>query len=334
MSGGRPASLDGSLLARKGAATPAIPDESPLVLQFDEHHPEPDGPEPGPEPDGPAVGPENNQQSETAGLATAAGKGLSRVIARLAPISSRVRLMLGGVVAVAVVAILWPSDYSGGTSQVDADSTAGAVPVAEANSPDLKLNLTAAPEVPEKPAESPNPQIVAVAMPGPVELAVGAASNGAASNDAAAMAEPVITKVPAAPASGSVILANVTSRESAPPVGSVDPSPEISTTLPKSVSPVPVPRAKPDLAAAPAGRYAVQLASIAVEKRANAEAFRLQKHLGRILSGHEIRVEKAVVKGKGTMYRLRANGYRSYAEARAACTQVVRLKVNCLAIRR
>ncbi len=78
----------------------------------------------------------------------------------------------------------------------------------------------------------------------------------------------------------------------------------------------------------------MQLASIAVEKRANQEAFRLQKQLGHILGGREIGVEKAVVAGKGTMYRLRANGYRTQAEARSACAQIARLKVDCLALRR
>ena len=35
MSGGRPASVDGPLLARKGDAVPAIPDQSPLGFQLD-----------------------------------------------------------------------------------------------------------------------------------------------------------------------------------------------------------------------------------------------------------------------------------------------------------
>jgi hypothetical protein len=144
---------------------------------------------------------------------------------------------------------------------------------------------------------------------------------------------PVI-KTPASPSGDTTVLANAPSSETSPSTSGVNPTPEIRTTLPKTVSPVPVPRAKPDVAAATVGPYAVQLASIASEKRANQEAFRLQKHLGGILSGREIKVEKAVVKNKGTRYRLRTSGYRSYADARAACKQVAALKVNCLAIRR
>lgn len=320
MSGGRPASLDGSLLARKGAAAPAIPDESTLVLQFDEHRPEPDEP---------TAVPEYEPHNEPAGLAAAASNGLSRTRDLAALISPRVRLMLGGVAAVAVIAILWPSDYSGGTSQVGADSKPSADSVVEANSPSLKLNLTATPEATVKQSDSPNSLATTDAMPASVALAVSRPSN-----DEVATVEPAITKPPAEPARNPILLVNVPSDETAPSVGGVDPSPEIPATVPKSVSPVPIPRAKPEVSAVPAGRYAVQLASIAVEKKANAEAFRLKKRLGQILSGHEISVEKAVIKGKGTMYRLRANGYRSYAEARAACTQVARLKVDCLAIRR
>lgn len=328
MSAGQPASLDGSLLARKGAAAPAITDESPFVLHLDEHRPQSDAA---------AAGPKGAAHADPAGLAAAAGKGWRRVIAKLASFSPRVRLMLAGVAAVAVVAILWPSDRSSGTSQVDTGQTdagnaSGAVAVTETDSTNLKLNLTAATEAPEKQSNSSAPLVTAIAMPASVARVAAVMPVRV---DTAAPVVSVAAKILAAPLNvESVILANVTSRDAAPSVGSVDPSPEILVTLPKLVSPIPIPRAKPDVAALPAGRHAVQLASISIEKRANAEAFRLQKRLGGVLSGREIRVEKAVVKGKGTMYRLRASGYRSYAEAHAACTKVARLKVNCLAIRR
>lgn len=292
MSGGRPASLDGSLMARKGAAAPAISDESPLVLHLDGQGPEPAGPEPGPE---------AKQPHGTAGLAAVAGSGLRRILARLAAVSPRVRLLVIGAAAVGVIAILWPSYNPSDSSPVRADSTSGAR----------------------------EPSAAAVAAPIAVALAVSDPSNGGT-----AATQTLTAGIATAPVSRPVIPASVTSGETAPPVGVVDPTPEIPVKVPKSVSPVPVPRAKPDVAALPAGPYAVQLASIASEKRANKEAFRLQKYLGRILSGREIMVEKAVVKGKGTTYRLRASGYRTYAEARAACSQVVRLKVNCLALRR
>ncbi len=323
MSGGRPASLDGSLLARKGAAAPAISDESPLVLHLDGQGSEPAGPEPGPE---------AKQPHGTAGLAAVAGSGLRRILARLAAVSPRVRLLVIAAAAVGVIAILWPSYNPSDSSPVRADSPSGALPAVAAGNPGLKLNVTAVSQPPVKqadPAGAREPSAAAVAAPVAVALAVSDPSNGGT-----AATQTLTAGIGTAPLSRPVIPASATSGATAPPVGGVDPTPEIPVTVPKSVSPVPVPRAKPDVAAVPAGPYAVQLASIASEKRANKEAFRLQKYLGRILSGREIMVEKAVVKGKGTTYRLRASGYRTYAEARAACSQVVRLKVNCLALRR
>jgi hypothetical protein len=320
MSEGRAASLGGSLLARKGDASPAITDDSPLVLHPEEHFAEPDGPE---------AGAEAKQQNETAGLAGSANVGLSRIWLRLASISPRLRLMVIAVAAVAVVAVLWPAGNSGDSSSVRADSNTSSVPVIETKSPGLKPNIIAASEVSVLQADLPATQIATAAMPATVALAVTVAPD-----DEAAIAGPVITPAPAAPASGPIILVNVPSSETAPSAGSVDSTPEIPATLPKTVSPVPVPRSKPDLAAIPAAPYAVQLASIASEKRAKEEAFRLQKYLGSLLGGREIKVEKAVIKGKGATYRLRAQGYRTYAEARAACTQVARRKVACLAIRR
>ena len=320
MSEGRAASLDGSLLAQKGAAEPAIQDDSLLVLSLDEHRPGLEGP---------AVVSEDNQQNDITGLAAVASNRLDGLKARLTPILPRVWLLVAGVAAVAVIAILWPAGNTENSSPVVAESTSGAVPSVETISPSLKLRLTAAPEVTETKDVSPTPLATTVALPALAALAVTEPSK-----HEVAAAEPAVTETPTEPASGSVVLANAPSSETAPPVAGVNPSPEIPATIPKSVSPVPLPRAKPEVSVAPAGRYAVQLASIASEKRANEEAFRLQKHLAGILSGREIMVEKAVVAGKGTRCRLRASGYRSYAEARAACTRVVQFKVNCLAVRR
>lgn len=315
MSGGRPASLDGSLLARKGAATPAIPDESPLVLQLDEHRLEPVRSEPeqaADQADEPPV-------SKT-DFASAVSIGLHRAGARIGLISPRLRLAVIGVAAVAVVAVFWPADNPEDTVPPRADSTPAATPVDGAGDQSLKLNLTAA---------APEPSAVTVAMPVSAALAVSGPSNGKA-----APVETVTPGISVAPVSKPVIPVNVPSSETAPSVGGVESTPEIPATVPKSVSPVPIPKPKPVLAVIPGGPYAVQLASIANEKGANKEAFRLQKHLGQILGGREIKVEKAVIKGKGTMYRLRATGYRTQAEARAACAQIGRLKVDCLPIKR
>lgn len=327
MSGERPAALDRSLFAQKGAAAPAIPDESPLVLHLEEHRPKPAGP-----------GPEGERQDAIADSAGIAGDGLGQEPARTGLNSSRVRLAAIAVAAVLVIAFFFFVGLSNDSSETlpdRVDRTPDAEPVVEADNQGLQLNLKTAAEAPAPQSEQPEQAITpkqqgaTVALPAAAALAIAATPE-----DETAAAEPATTGGDAAPASGSVIPVNVPSRETAPPQGDVDSAPKIPATVPKSVSPVPIPKPRPDLAAIPAARYAVQLASITVEKRATQEAFRLQKQLGQILGGREIIVEKARVAGKGTRYRLRASGYPTQAEASAACSQIVRLKVDCLAIRR
>jgi cell division septation protein DedD len=326
MSRGRPAALDGSLLARKGDAVPAIPDESPLVLNLDDHRPEPElvGPEPvNPAPVRPVNLSQVEQGNAAAGFPDRVTKGLARASGRIDLISSRVRWAATIAVTVLIVAVLWLSNSSGETAPVQAQGAPVGISVAEGGKEGLGLNLVAVTEAPA----------VSVALPTPAPVA-------AATPPAPPNGETVVAKLEGAsgatvPFSGRIIPVRVPSGETAPPAADLDSAPEIPATLPKSVSPIPIPKAKPDVAAIPAsGRYAVQLASIAIEKRANQEAFRLQKQLGHILGGHEIEVEKAVIAGKGTMYRLRAGGYQTQAEARSACAQLSQLKVNCLALRR
>lgn len=316
MSGARPAALGGSLLARKGTAVPAIPDESPLVLHLEEHRPEA----------------EDEQQQATAGFGGFVNDRLRQASERIAKISTPVRWVVVVAAVAASIAAVWLSNSPGETLPGRADRTPEpAVAVAPQNQ-GLQLNLTSVPEPAPRQvdrADAPDPPAASVALPASAALAVSEISR-----DEKPAAEPDAVDGDAAPASVTVIPVNVPSSEIAPPIGDVDTAPEIPAPVAKSVSPVPVPKEKPELAAVPVGRYAVQLASITIEKRANEEAFRLQKYLGHLLGGREIKVEKAVVAGKGTTYRLRASGYQTNAEARAACAQVVQLKANCLAIRR
>ena len=329
MSGGRPASLDGSLLARKGDATPAITDESPLVLHLDEHRREPDRPTVASDE---IPQSEDNPQNDAPGFTAGARDRLRQASARIRLISPRVRLALIGVAALAVVAIAWPSGQPGNAVAVRTDKAPDAKTAVEVANPNLKLNLTKVPEAFEKQTESADTlesSAATVAMPASVVPAAGDPSDGET-----AATQTATAGVASTPASGQVLPVNTPANGTPPPVGEVDSTPEILATVPNSVSAIPIPRAKPDVAAVSAGAYAVQLASIANESRANAEAFRLQKRLGHVLGGHEITVEKAVIKGKGTMFRLRAWGFPTYADARAACGQVARLKVDCLALGR
>lgn len=326
MSGGRRAALDGSLLARKGAAVPAIPDESPLVLNLDDHRLE----EIDPKPANPArvrsvILSEVEEHDATPGRAANFTNRLSQASGWIGLISSPVRGAALVTVTVLVAAVLWLSNGPSDTSQNQARSVPGAAPADVITNDGRRLNLTPVPEAPALPSPT-----VAVALPASAALAVTAKSDGSTAVAKLDDANRAI-ELP----SVSILPVNVPSGEIYPPAGDLDSAPEIPGTLPKSVSPIPIPKAKPDIAAVPAaGRYAVQLASIAIEKRANEEAFRLQKRLGHILGEHEIAVEKAVINGKGTTYRLRAGGYRTQAEASSACAQLAKLKVSCLALRR
>ena len=258
-------------------------------------------------------GSEDEQQTKSTGFARLVNKKLQWVSGWIGRMSARVRLTGTIAVSVLIIAALWLSSNSNDPLSVGVDSTTEAAPAVETDSQGLQLNLITVPDPPIPQSErsnAPNPPTATVALPASTALAFLETSG-----DQTAAASSVMANGAAAPANASIIPVNVPSSESAPPVGDVEAAPDIPTTVPKSVSPLPTPKPKPDLAAVPSGgRYAVQLASIAVEKRANQEAFRLQKQLGHILGGREIGVEKAVVAGKGTMYRLRANGYRTQAE--------------------
>ena len=98
MIGGGPAVLDSSLLARKGDAAPAITDESPLVLHFDEHLPDLVDPMPGSE---------DEQQIKSTGFAGLVNKMLQRVSGWIGRLSTRVRLIGTIAVSVLIVAALW-----------------------------------------------------------------------------------------------------------------------------------------------------------------------------------------------------------------------------------
>lgn len=301
MSGGRPASLDGSLLARKGAATPAIRDESPLVLQLDEHRAP-----------APVEAPAGSDRATGGGPAENAGAAQRGMAKRIGTPSLRVWAPAAAVAVAAIAVGLWLSHGTNDVAPVRAEippaSTTGDVPPPQAAEPTVQQ------------------QTAVTAPPATTGPATGAPVTE----------EPAVTSVAPVPATASepVIAVNAPGTEVPPPASEAEATPEIGAEVPKMVAPVPVPRAKPAHAAIPAGAYAIQLASVPDERRAHQEAFRLQKNLGQILGGREIRVEKAVLKSKRTTYRLRASGYRNQAEARAACARIGRLKVDCLPIRR
>lgn len=140
MSSGRPAALEGSLLAQKGDAVPAIPDESPLVLHLDDHRREPDKPElVGGEPSADKAPPE-----APVGVAARVTQMLSVASGRVKSIPSRIRWAGGIFLAVLIVLALWQSANSSGDPQVQAEQTSEDAPVADVEKVGLHLNLVPA----------------------------------------------------------------------------------------------------------------------------------------------------------------------------------------------
>lgn len=82
------------------------------------------------------------------------------------------------------------------------------------------------------------------------------------------------------------------------------------------------------------GRYLLQLASLPTAREAKREVSRLQNRLRGVLGKRKIAVVRAVPKGKGPVYRLRASAYQTRNSARAACDRVKKLRVGCLVVRR
>ena len=322
MNQGPAASLDSSMLARKGDAAPAISDESPLVLHLDDHRPE--------------LSHAPKLASDDGGASIGDG-GHSRKVSLLSSgNSSRVWWIVALVTALILVAVLWLSVGSKNSlptrSEVLPETTTATVAVAESDV--LKINPTPEPAPPEAPAVAPELPATSAALPASAAFAASETASETATDESATTFLATPDKVVTTQGT-PIIPVNIPPVEPEPEVGGVDAIPEIPSTLPKSVSPIPIPKSKPEVTTLPAdSRYAVQLASIAVEKRANEEAFRLQKQLGHILGEHAIEVEKAVVDGRGTMYRLRAGGFKTQAEANSACAQLAQLKIDCLALRR
>jgi hypothetical protein len=94
-----------------------------------------------------------------------------------------------------------------------------------------------------------------------------------------------------------------------------------------------VPPAARPAAAVPAGRYAVQLASVTSKRRAQAEGVRLGKRLSGILGGREPTVVPAEIAGRGTVYRIRVPGFASRSAARRACARIKAGGGDCMVVR-
>lgn len=107
----------------------------------------------------------------------------------------------------------------------------------------------------------------------------------------------------------------------------------VVAVVPSAVKPKPFKAPKPPVSVR-SGRYLLQLASLPTAQDAKREVSRLQNRLRGVLGKRKIAVVRAVPKGKGPVYRLRASAYQTRNSARSACDRVRKLKVGCLVVRR
>jgi cell division septation protein DedD len=309
MSNERPASLDGSLLARKGDAAPAIGADSPMTQHLGE--PLPQAPGGAFAADGPAM-----LSSDDA-----------------SPVRRRMVLLVGGVLLIVLAAAL----VAGAMSRSPSPASSGEA------APETKpavITAAAAPEtltapVPAMTAE-PAPSAAAMPMDSATLTLVKAAEEVQAIAPAAG--------TPSEPPAPEPKVAALTEAPPPPPAPMAMKAPE--TVAPKSTPTPPAP-AKPEAQSAnskpmapkvtatpvTSGRYAIQFAAVKDAKRARVAAAQIEKRLASTLGGRKISVVKAALKDKGTVYRLRATGYRSYKDAQAACKQIAAMKITCLAVR-
>ncbi|MDD9917599.1 MAG: SPOR domain-containing protein [Rhodospirillaceae bacterium] len=85
---------------------------------------------------------------------------------------------------------------------------------------------------------------------------------------------------------------------------------------------------------APKPPYLIQLVSVKSNAAASREWTRLQKRFAGLFGGLEPSIQKAVIKTRGTFYRLRADGFSSKHQAAAACRSLKAKGQSCLVVKR
>jgi len=304
----RPAALDGSLLARKGDAAPAIPNDSPLLEELGEPRTVSRRGALGIE-DPPAEAPGTKPGLIGRTFGWFAGHPVYGVLGLSVGIA-----ILFGVTIVAltppprtVSAPPPPAPVSAAVQQkatIPTTMKSEREPQGEAAAVADKASERAAePPVPLAPPVLPKPS-AEIMPPEPPSKIVPL--------------EPVVAAAPPKPP------AVVSSPKPAPP-------PKPASTVAKAKPP-----AVRAAAAAPSGRsgrYLLQLSAVPTASSARREATRLEKRLGSLLGNRKIVVVKAVLPGKPPVYRLRAGSYETRAAARAACNRIKKKNLACIVVR-
>lgn len=103
---------------------------------------------------------------------------------------------------------------------------------------------------------------------------------------------------------------------------------------PQTTAVTPSALSAPKTATVSGGRYLVQLSSLSAPLSARKEWTRLQKAFPDLFGERELVLEKRVIAGRGTFYRVQTGRYEALKEARAVCDTLKAKKQDCLVIKR
>lgn len=100
-----------------------------------------------------------------------------------------------------------------------------------------------------------------------------------------------------------------------------------------AVAPTPrPPAASPPVAAKPAGKYRVQLATVRTKEEAKALAAKAQREHAAVLASREAEIDQAVLGNMGSFYRLRFGPYATVQETQAVCAKLKGSGFDCMAV--
>jgi cell division septation protein DedD len=97
--------------------------------------------------------------------------------------------------------------------------------------------------------------------------------------------------------------------------------------------PEPGPAAQPaEAAAAPSGRYHIQIAAVRSRSEAYALSVRLLSQYGQQFGARRPQIDEKVIGSMGTFYRVRVGPFASADESRELCTSLQSNGLDCLIV--
>ncbi len=120
------------------------------------------------------------------------------------------------------------------------------------------------------------------------------------------------------------------------PVAAVVPPPPAPKEISTASRPAPGKNATPKPRSKPLAKpaYVIQLSAVKTVAGARRESRRLQRSLGRLLKGRQLQVQKAVTRGRGTVYRVHLTGFPNRVGARNLCARIKARAFDCLVKKR